>query len=137
MLKGLRLRLKRASRGVFDCKSKNLWLHNLIMEWWNGISLIVLISFIYWCKGISSVVLISFIYMFISFILEKLSRWKGNNNCDLAILEYIYMRPRVNSNQFEISNRFEKLFCLHGDFTVAMCKWLINASLINAKQILC
>ena len=33
------------------------------------------------------------------------------------------MRPEVNSNRFEISNRFEMLFHLHGnlhkDFTVA------------------
>ena len=33
------------------------------------------------------------------------------------------MRPEVNSNQFEISNRFEMLFHLHGnlhkDFTAA------------------
>ena len=33
------------------------------------------------------------------------------------------MRPKVNSNWFEISNRFEMLFHLHGnlqgDFTVA------------------
>ena len=28
------------------------------------------------------------------------------------------MRPEVNSKQFEISNRFEMLFGLHGDFTV-------------------
>ena len=91
------------------------------MEWWKEISLIVLISFIYW-KGISPVVLISFIYMFISFILEKLKRWKGNDNRNLAILEQVYMRPEVNSNWFEISNRFEKLFCSHGDLTAATCK---------------
>ena len=39
----------------------------------------------------------------------------------LFALEHVYMRPEVNSNQFEISNRFEILFCLHGnlhrDFT--------------------
>ena len=33
------------------------------------------------------------------------------------------MRPEVNLNRFEISNRFEMLFCLHGnlhgDFTAA------------------
>ena len=29
------------------------------------------------------------------------------------------MRPEVNSNQFEVSNRFENLFRLHGDFTAA------------------
>ena len=31
--------------------------------------------------------------------------------------EHVYMRPEVNSNRFEISNRFEKSFRLHGDFT--------------------
>ena len=34
-------------------------------------------------------------------------------------VEHIYKRPEVNSNRFEISNRFEKLFCLHGNFTTA------------------
>ena len=29
------------------------------------------------------------------------------------------MRPEVNLNQFEISNYFEKSFCLHGNFTMA------------------
>ena len=61
------------------------------------------------------------------------------------------MRPEVNSNWFEISNRFKMLFHLHGnlqgDFTVAtfqtiarhMYKWylLINANLIKAKLMLC
>ena len=51
------------------------------------------------------------------------------------------MRPKVNSNWFEISNHFEKLFHLHGDFTVFIKKCyqgqlLINASLINVKQML-
>ena len=35
---------------------------------------------------------------------------------------HVYMRPEENSNRFEISNRFEKSFCLHGDFTTATCK---------------
>ena len=29
------------------------------------------------------------------------------------------MRPEVNSNRFEILNRFQKLLLLHGDFTAA------------------
>ena len=29
------------------------------------------------------------------------------------------MRPEVNSSRFEISNRFEKSFRLHGNFTTA------------------
>ena len=31
--------------------------------------------------------------------------------------EHVYMRPEVKSNRFEVSNRFEKLFRLHGNFT--------------------
>ena len=34
-----------------------------------------------------------------------------------AVLEHVYMRPEVNSNQFEISNHCERLFLLHGKFT--------------------
>ena len=38
-------------------------------------------------------------------------------------LEHVYMKSEVNSNQFEISNRFEMSFRLHGnlhgDFTAA------------------
>ena len=38
-------------------------------------------------------------------------------------LEHVYMRPEVNSDRFEISNRFEMSFHLHGnlhgDFTAA------------------
>ena len=58
------------------------------------------------------------------------------------------MRPEVNSNLFELSNRFEMSFRLHGSLhgdvnfpnnskaLLHMCKWylLINANLINAKQ---
>ena len=66
-------------------------------------------------------------------------------------LEHVYMRPEeVNSNRFEISNRFEMSFCLHGnlhgDFNfpnngkalLHMCKWylVINANLINVRQML-
>ena len=32
-------------------------------------------------------------------------------------LEVIYIRPKVKSKQFEISNFFERLFRLHGNFT--------------------
>ena len=38
----------------------------------------------------------------------------------MAILEHICIRPEVNSNQFEISNCFEKLLCLHDDGNVQM-----------------
>ena len=38
-------------------------------------------------------------------------------------IERVYMKPEVNSNRFEISDRFEMSFRLHGnlhkDFTVA------------------
>ena len=34
-------------------------------------------------------------------------------------LEHVYMRPKVNSNRFEISNHFEKSFRLHGNFTAS------------------
>ena len=38
-------------------------------------------------------------------------------------LEHVYMRPEVNSNRFEISDRFAMSFRLqgnlHGDFTAA------------------
>ena len=40
----------------------------------------------------------------------------------LSAVEHFYMRTEVNSNRFEISNRFENLFHLHGDFTVATRK---------------
>ena len=41
----------------------------------------------------------------------------------IQALEHVYMRPQVNSNRFEISNCFRKSFRLHGNFTVATCKW--------------
>ena len=38
-----------------------------------------------------------------------------------TLLEHVYMRPEMNSNRFDISNRFEMSFRLdgnlHGDFT--------------------
>ena len=34
-------------------------------------------------------------------------------------IEHVYVRPKVNSNRFEISNRFEKLFHLHNSFPAA------------------
>ena len=40
---------------------------------------------------------------------------------NLHVLEHVYMRPKVNSNRFEMSNRLEMSFRLngnlHGDFT--------------------
>ena len=47
------------------------------------------------------------LYVHIFFILEKWNRWEGHNNCNLAILEHVYMRPEVNPSRFEVSNRFE------------------------------
>ena len=40
-------------------------------------------------------------------------------NLHFLNLEHVYMRLEVNSNQFEISNRFEKSFRLRGNFTTA------------------
>ena len=41
----------------------------------------------------------------------------------VVVSEHVYMRPEVNSNRFEISNRSEMSFrlhgSLHGDFTAA------------------
>ena len=34
-----------------------------------------------------------------------------------SVYEHVYMRAEVNSNRFEISNRFEMSFRLHGNFT--------------------
>ena len=49
-----------------------------------------------------------------------LEKFSANN---FALSEHVYMRPEVNSNQCEISNRFEMSFRLHGnlhrDFTAA------------------
>ena len=40
------------------------------------------------------------------------------------MIEHVYMRPEVNSNRVEISNRFEMSFRLHdnlhGNFTAAI-----------------
>ena len=48
---------------------------------------------------------------------------QGNMCFEPNRLEHVYMRPKVNSNRFEISNRFEMLFRLHDnlhkDFTAA------------------
>ena len=42
------------------------------------------------------------------------------------VLEHVYMRPEVNTNRFEISNRFEKSFRLHGDFITATCNSFVT-----------
>ena len=36
------------------------------------------------------------------------------------------MRPAVNSDRFEISNRFEKSFRLHGDFADAAFQTIVR-----------
>ena len=38
------------------------------------------------------------------------------------MLEHVYIRLEVNSNRFEISNRFEKSFRLHDDFAAQLSK---------------
>ena len=40
----------------------------------------------------------------------------------------LYIRPGVNLNRFEISNRFYKLFRLHGNFT------MVNLDISNPFQ---
>ena len=37
------------------------------------------------------------------------------------------MRPEVSPNRFEISNRFEKSFHLHGDFTATTCQAIVRS----------
>ena len=72
------------------------------MEWWKRMSPIVFVSFIYWWNGINSVILIIFFYMFISFILEKSNRSKGNNNwSNFSNLQRSEILP-----ESEISNQF-------------------------------
>ena len=67
----------------------------------------------------------------------------------ISLLEHVYMRPEVSSNQFEISNCFEKLFPwydnlttanpeilslfqklfrLHGDFTAATFQTIVSSN---------
>ena len=66
--------------------------------------------------------------------------------------EHVYMRSKVNSNRFEVSNRIEMSFRLHGNLYRFHCGnfpnnsktllhmyksyLLINANLINGKQML-
>ena len=70
-------------------------------------------------------------------------------HCSILIVEHVYMRNQVNLNPFEISNHFKKLFCLHGNFTVATFQAIlrfsftcandnfsINTNLIDTKQML-
>ena len=44
------------------------------------------------------------------------------SSCE-SVFKHVYMRPEVNSNRFEMPNRFEMSFhlhdSLHGDFTAA------------------
>ena len=54
------------------------------------------------------------------FLHKKLAKIEEQRRKDL---EHVYMRPEVNSNRFQISNRFEMSLSLHGnlhrDLTVA------------------
>ena len=49
------------------------------------------------------------------------------------------MRPEANSNRFEISNRFEMSFCLHGnlhgDFTAATVQTIARLCCTCANDI--
>ena len=42
------------------------------------------------------------------------------------ILEHIYMRLKVNSNRFEISNHFEKSFRLYDDFAATTFQTVVR-----------
>ena len=46
-----------------------------------------------------------------------------SSEADFRSFEHIYMRPEVNSNRFQISDRFEKSFCSHDNFTAGTYKW--------------
>ena len=56
-----------------------------------------------------------------------------------ATLEHVYIRPEVNSDRFEISNRFEMLFRLHGnlhkDFTAASFQLIARSYCTCANDI--
>ena len=67
----------------------------------------------------SSAFCLSFVFFSFSFIglLRPLLQI-----CEV-LLRARLMRPEVNSDQFEISNCFEKLLRLHDDFNAATCKW--------------
>ena len=57
----------------------------------------------------------------------------------LANLEHIYMRPELKLNLFEISNRSEMLFhlhgSLHGDFTAATFQTIARFNCTCANDI--
>ena len=42
------------------------------------------------------------------------------------ILEHVYMRLKVNSNRFEISNHFEKSFRLYDDFAATTFQTVVR-----------
>ena len=48
-------------------------------------------------------------------------------------LEHVYMRPEVISNRLEISNGFEKSFCLNDDFTAATFQTITHPQRITFK----
>ena len=54
-------------------------------------------------------------------------------------LEHVYVRPEVNSNRFEISNRFEMSFRLHGnlheDFTAVTFQTIARSYCTYANDI--
>ena len=53
-------------------------------------------------------------------------------------LEHVYMRPEVNSDRFEISNRFEMFRLhgnLHGDFTAVTFQTMVRLYCTCANDI--
>ena len=67
------------------------------------------------------------------FFLNSNTRLNCTIHWSILIVERVYMRPEVNSNPFEISNHFKKLFCLHGNFTVATFKVILRFYFICAN----
>ena len=68
------------------------------------------------------------------FFLNSNTRLNYTIHWSIQIVERVYMRPEVNSNPFEISNHFKKLFCLHGNFTVATSKAILRFYFICAND---
>ena len=54
----------------------------------------------------------------------------------MVLLELAYMRPKVNSTQFEIWNHFEKLFDSHGDFVVVTFQTVARCYIAHVQMIL-
>ena len=58
------------------------------------------------------------------------------NDSAKFLSEHVYMRLEVNSNRFEISNCFEKSFCLHDDFTEVKSQTGLSSLGVSRKRAL-